>query len=292
MNGEYILDLQKEREENADKIVVKPYVQSDVVTHSHRFFELVYITTGTTTHTLNGSMGIVGEGDYFIVDYGSSHSYTGSQGLTLINCLFLPESVDDTLTGCKSFESILQVCLIRYYRRCLGKTPANRVFHDGDGRVLNLLEGMVIEYRQKQVGFMEIFRGRLMEIFILTMRNIVKEEGEERRQAAHSTAVREAVEYIEANYRNKAVLSCFCEKHHYNLPYISRSFKRETGMTVLQYLQRIRIEKSCELLAGSELQVQEIAGEVGYEDIRFFHQVFKRLLQMSPGEYRKMAAVL
>lgn len=89
-----------------------------------------------------------------------------------------------------------------------------------------------------------------MEIFILTMRNIIKEDGEERRQSVHGSAVK----YLEANYRNKAVLSSFCEKHHYNLQYISRSFKKETGMTALQYLQRIRIGRSCELLAGSELQ--------------------------------------
>ena len=65
-------------------------------------------------HTLNGKTSRIQEGDYFIVDYGSMHSYQDSQDFMLINCLFLPEIVDDTLRGCQSFEKLMQGCLIRY----------------------------------------------------------------------------------------------------------------------------------------------------------------------------------
>ena len=56
-----------------------------------------------------------------------------------------------------------------------------------------------------------------------------------------------------------------------------------------EYLQKIRIEKCCELLAGSEMSIQEIAHSVGYEDAKFFQQVFKRMVKMSPREYRRTA---
>ncbi len=46
--------------------------------------------------------------------------------------------------------------------------------------------------------------------------------------------------------------------------------------------QKIRIEKSCELLEDSDLRVVEIARRVGYEDIKFFNQIFKRRMQISP----------
>ena len=60
-------------------------------------------------------------------------------------------------------------------------------------------------------------------------------------------------------------------------------------MTFREYVQKTRIEKSCELLAGSDMTVIEIARAVGYDDIQFFHSVFKRLLHMTPKEYKKLS---
>ena len=124
---------------------------------------------------------------------------------------------------------------------------------------------------------------------ILTMRKIVREQLDNFNKSAESTIVLDAIQYVRAHYREKAIFGGFCEKYHYSPQYISRKFKQETGMTSLEYLQKIRIEKCCELLTGSDLAIQEIAREVGYEDVKFFHKVFRRMLHMSPGEYRKIS---
>lgn len=281
---EYTMELNEVGIRDSDKLVVLPYEQGDVGIHDHHFFELVYITGGSAVHTLNDIRGRVRAGDYFIVDYGSVHSYTECRDFTLINCLFLPEIIDDTLAGCHSFDTLMRVCLIRYYKQYFGLTPVNRIFHDADGRILELLGGIQREYAQKRVGYVEIFRCRLMELLILTMRSIVHED----RQAVKSTAVLEAIRFLDANYYDRAVLSRFCREYHYSLQYISRRFRQETGMTAREYLQKVRIEKSCELLAGSDMRIQEIAQSVGYEDVKFYGSVFRRLLNMSPREYRGM----
>ena len=272
-----------------DKLLVKPFVQSDVTSHDHDCFELAYVTGGTAVQTLNGVAETVRKGDYFIIDYGSEHSYQNTRNFTLINCLFLSEIIDDTLAGCRSFDELLRVCLIRYHRQYLGKTPVNRIFHDEDGRILNLLQGMREEYLSKSTGYREIFRGRLLEILILTMRKVVEEHDSRNDQSNRSEMVMEAIHYLEMHYSDKAVLGNFCNEHHYSQQYVSRRFKQETGLTALEYLQKIRIEKCCELLAGSEMSIQEIAHSVGYEDAKFFQQVFKRMVRMSPREYRRTA---
>ena len=272
-----------------DKLLVKPFVQSDVTSHDHDCFELAYVTGGTAVQTLNGVAETVRKGDYFIIDYGSEHSYQNTRNFTLINCLFLSEIIDDTLAGCRSFDELLRVCLIRYHRQYLGKTPVYRIFHDEDGRILNLLQGMREEYLSKSTGYREIFRGRLLEILILTMRKVVEEHDSRNDQSNRSEMVMEAIHYLEMHYSDKAVLGNFCNEHHYSQQYVSRRFKQETGLTALEYLQKIRIEKCCELLAGSEMSIQEIAHSVGYEDAKFFQQVFKRMVKMSPREYRRTA---
>lgn len=284
MQGRNTIEFQQFIADESDKLVMLPYSQEDLKSHSHRFFELTYITGGTAGHTLEGESRDLFAGDYFIVDYGSSHSYENSRGLTLINCLFLPEIVDETLVNCRSFDTLLQGCLIKYYRMSLGQEKGNRIFHDETGRILALMKGMQEEYEERKVGYSQILRCRLLEILLLMLRDLIPEE----RKRPKNTAVLEVLSYVEANYQNSVTLGAFCEKKHYSMPYISRRFKQETGMTVREYLQKVRVERSCELLAGSDMRISEIAREVGYEDIKFFNQVFRRLMKLSPRDYRKL----
>lgn len=272
----------------ADKMSIQHIPQEDTEEHDHQFFELVYITQGQAMHTLNGNATIIRRGDFFVMDYSSVHGYAQSRNLRLINCLFLPEILDNTLAGCEYVDELMRVCLVRYHKQYLGQSAANRIFHDDDGRVLELLEGMQREFEEKNTGYAEVFRCRLLEILILTMRKLIRDEKQHLGKNPQSTVVLEAMQYLETNYCQKAVLGDFCREYHYSLQYISRRFKQETGLTALEYLQKKRLEKSCELLSGSDLSVQEIAREVGYEDVKFFQQLFRRKLKMSPREYRKM----
>ena len=287
MEKEYTID--SERILGEEQMAIRVLQQVDTGAHSHQFFELAYVTGGQAQNVLNGTAQTVQEGDYFIMDYDSVHSYRQGHGFSLINCLFLPELIDSTLEGCRTFDQFMQVCLVRYHKQYFGHTAVNRIFHDDDGRILQLLREAQREYLEKRTGYTEVFRCKLMEILILTMRKVVSEDRASEKKNLQSTAVLEAMHYLEQNYRSKAVLSNFCQVHHYSLQYISGRFKRETGLTVSEYLQKLRLEKSCELLLGSNKTVQKIAQEVGYEDVKFFNQLFRRKLNMSPGEFRKMS---
>jgi len=286
MNDPYTLELEQiAKEEKANTpFYITQYEQDDCSRHNHHFFEFVYITAGTTMHTLNGESQLLSKGDYFVIDYGSSHSYKDSRGLSLINCLFMPELVEGTLKGCNSFEQLMHSCLMRYYKPFDGKTSGNQIYYDADGRVLETLMVMVKEFQEKKIGYMELCRTRLMEVLILTMRNIVDQmslrEG--------SQAVSDLTHYIHHHYQNPCILKEFCEEYHFSEPYISRRFREEMGNTVTGYVQKVRMDKCCKLLAGSDIAITEIAQSVGYHDPKFFNQLFKRMIKMSPREYRKM----
>lgn len=280
--------LKKYVKQENDKSAIIFRKQGNIVMHNHDCFELAYIIEGSTTHTLDGKTETIHAGAYYIIDHGSLHSYTNSENIRIVNCLFLAEIIDAALTNCSSFDELMRVCMIRYYKQYLGLTPVNRIFYDEDGTILKLLEEMAKEYENRKIGYQEVFRGKLLEILILTMRKVIEQcEDVPIEKITDSAIIRVAVHYFEANYQDKALLSNFCQKHHYNTQYISRRFKKETGLTALEYLQKIRIEKSCDLLAGSKLTISEIAHQVGYDDIKFFNRVFHKLVGMTPGEYRK-----
>ena len=286
MNKSITIHIREVSKEEQERLVMMPYQQTDMESHNHDFFELVYVVKGTAVHTLNSTEGMLTEGDYFIVDYGSVHSYSRSLDFTLINCIFLPEVIDETLTGCRSLDELLHGCLIRYYTSIPGETPVDRIFHDENGRIKQLIMGMLEEYEEREEGYAEVFRCRLIELLILTLRKGIHEN---QKHPKHR-AVLDVIQYVDRNYQNYVNLGEFCRQYHYTLSYISRIFRQETGLSFREYLQKVRIEKSCQLLAGSDMRIGEIAQAVGYEDKKFFNSVFKRIVKMTPREYRNLWA--
>lgn len=266
-----------------EKFILMDVLQDDVGSHNHNYFELVYIVEGTALHTLNDVCSTLQPGDFFFVDYGSYHSYTQCNDLRLINCLFLPEAIDETMADCSNLDEFLHACMLRYYNLTVGYTWADRILHDSEGTIRMLLQGLVQEYKRKEFGAEEIYRCRLTEIMVLTLRMLLPSDPQ-----PCTTFVQKLTSYIEKNYGGACSLQAYCQKNHYNLSYISRRFKEETGKTFREYMQKVRVEKSCELLLGSDLSIQEISRSVGYEDIRCFHRVFKKLIHMTPKEYRKI----
>ena len=66
-----------------------------------------------------------------------------------------------------------------------------------------------------------------------------------------------------------------------------RRFKHATGIAPLAYVQRLRIEDAKRRLERTEVPIDEISWQVGYEDPAFFRRLFKRTTGMAPGAYRK-----
>jgi len=69
---------------------------------------------------------------------------------------------------------------------------------------------------------------------------------------------------------------------------LKRRFRAATGMTLIEYLQNLRVEKAKRLLEGDALPVDEISAQTGYEDASFFRRLFKRRIGLTPSQYRKM----
>lgn len=73
---------------------------------------------------------------------------------------------------------------------------------------------------------------------------------------------------------------------HMSPPHLARVFLAETGLTPLEYLTRIRIERAKNLLTESSLSVTQIALDVGYESISHFSQLFRKATGLAPLKYR------
>ena len=93
--------------------------------------------------------------------------------------------------------------------------------------------------------------------------------------------------YIDAHYPQKITLPQLAGDFGYTPNYISSAFKKHFGDSPIQYLNRVRLQKACELLVQSNDSVQEIAQKVGFSDANYFSRLFSRQYHLSPAAYRK-----
>jgi two-component system response regulator YesN len=70
--------------------------------------------------------------------------------------------------------------------------------------------------------------------------------------------------------------------------YLSKIIKNETGITFSDKLRQIRIDQAKKLLENGSLKTYEVSESVGYVDVRYFSQVFKKHVGLTPSEYRQL----
>lgn len=105
-------------------------------------------------------------------------------------------------------------------------------------------------------------------------------------------SIEKAKQYIQANYSNEGItLSSAAKAASLSPTYFSSLFKKHTGLTFVDYLNRYRVLRAQELLCNTLMLVSEIAEAVGFKDYRYFGQVFKRYIGQTPREYQRSRRV-
>ncbi len=99
--------------------------------------------------------------------------------------------------------------------------------------------------------------------------------------------VKEAVTYIRFNIDQPLSLNRIAETLSVHPSHLSRTFKKELGMTLTNYINQLRIEEAKYLLDSSNESITEIASSVGYNDPNYFSKVFTKLEHVTPLDYRK-----
>lgn len=95
------------------------------------------------------------------------------------------------------------------------------------------------------------------------------------------------LEYVQKNYQKAIRLKDISAITHMSISRLSVLFKEKTGTSFTQYLIDFRMEKACELLSSTDKQMKEISALTGYDDYSQFVKMFRKVIGMTPQEYRK-----
>lgn len=98
-----------------------------------------------------------------------------------------------------------------------------------------------------------------------------------------------AVDYINEHYDTHITLESLSRQIGYSKAHFCRKFKQETGMTVNQYIERLRLDKAKNMLSETDMPIKDIALECGYSDIAYFTNRCKRLFHQPPAQLRKQS---
>jgi transcriptional regulator GlxA family with amidase domain len=98
--------------------------------------------------------------------------------------------------------------------------------------------------------------------------------------------VLEVQNIIESNIHNKISVSDLANRTSLGKRSLERRFKKATNNTVLEYMQRIKIEAAKRSFERSNKNINEVMYDVGYSDTKAFRSVFKKITGMTPIEYR------
>ncbi|AOT71347.1 response regulator transcription factor [Geosporobacter ferrireducens] len=134
--------------------------------------------------------------------------------------------------------------------------------------------------------FSQIYEFKKARIELTEILDIIFEEIVDKKLYDRNDEMNAIVNYVEKNYQNRISLEEVADYVNLNPQYLSRLVKKELGIGFSNYVTNLKIEKAKELLLETDMPVLNISLELSYNEPNYFCRVFKKIVGMTPMEYR------
>lgn len=262
--------------------------QGTIPLHRHYFTEVVYVMAGNGMHMLDDDVSTIAAGDCFVIPVDCAHAFTDSAGMHIVNIMF-----DERLLT--PFKRDLYA--LPGYHALFTLEPTYRRQYDSRGRLRpSISERMAItevvnQMRTEWTGQMPGYRLKVLALFIQLLTDLARSyERNPGKPSAQLVQIGTVISQIEEDYaypftmRELAEIACMSERN------LSRRFRECVGMPPIEYLNQRRIQRAAQWLRDSSRPIADIANAVGIDNSNYFSRQFKRIMGMSPGEYRRKDA--
>jgi len=169
--------------------------------------------------------------------------------------------------------------------------PSNGQFsildHYESVEISGCLRNILREMEQKNTGYEDVCQAYMEILIIRLMRSTALTVPAEPQTISTNRQCAAVRRYIDLHFKEALTLDQLAEEGHMNKFYLSHAFKREYGISPINYLISKRIEESKYLLAETDLSMSQIAHLLGFSSPSYFSQIFHRTQAISPKEYRQ-----
>ena len=153
--------------------------------------------------------------------------------------------------------------------------------------ITGCLRNILREMEQKNTGYEDICQAYMEILIIRLMRNTALAIPSEAHAISTNRQCAAVRRYIDLHFKESLTLEQLAEEGHMNKYYLSHAFKREYGVSPINYMISRRIEESKYLLAETDLSMSQIAQLLGFSSLSYFSQVFRKTQSVTPMEYRQ-----
>lgn len=254
--------------------------------HAHDFIEYCYVAEGKGFHHIERETLPVSKGLLFAIPVGVSHVFRptspDSLGNPLIvyNCLFDAHMVNH-------LSVVLQdPPILEHLTELQNSTSSYFSVFDREGSIESLMQKLYREMSVPSIGSTTMLHTLLSQLVVTVYRHKYTEANKPDMQVANDFD--QVIQYLEQHLHEAVTLSDLARISKWSIRHLQRMFQQHTGQSFGSFVQNLRVQKSCELLRGSEHKISSIAELVGYRNIDSFNAVFKKIVGKAPTEYRKL----
>ncbi|MFP4698287.1 MAG: helix-turn-helix domain-containing protein [Eubacteriales bacterium] len=247
--------------------------------HWHEEIEVVYALESCLEMGVNNTTYKLFPGDVFIVNPGDIHYFLPGDKPTNRIIMLIKLTIFEELTS--------EIVNKRIVNPLIKKDINDNIFYNKLQNKILLLQK---EMHSKKWGYKFAVKAYIYEIVLLIMRYRKIEElslKEKTKQLKKIDKLEKVYKYVTKHYNEVITLEDIADVANFSTYYFSRFFKETTGMTFLQYLNNYRITQATQLLIHSSYNITEVSNQCGFESIKTFNRVFKKIKGCSPSDYRK-----
>lgn len=268
-----------------DVLIQKHYRYTPPFMHRHDFFEIAYVYFGKCTNRFDNIVQNMTEGDLCFIAPNVQHSIEVFDDSVIINFIIRKSTFEKTFFNMMTENDILST----FFLHILFSRNHNNylIFHTKDKDIIkNDIEDLFIEKLEHKKYYRRMLVNMLSVMFTHLLRYCETDIELAPSSEQSGSQVAEILRYIQDHFTD-VTLSGAAEHFHFSASYFSKLVKDYTGQNFTRILQNIKLEKSCRLLANTELSVIKICDIVGYANIEHYNRTFKKQYGMTPSNYRR-----
>ena len=245
--------------------------------HIHSAAELLYVKEGSYTVTLDDRCYEIGEGDLILFCSGSIHYVVAGENahnsyyvIKIPPAFFIDFGQHDT-----GAEYAMRFALSRIENKCLWHKEELK-----DSEIKHVLDTLVNEFTKREYASEVAIKLKTMELLLCILRYDAPKESPANDQIAR--LIYSAMNYIQEKYAEDIDEKEVARSYGMSYSYFTRSFKRVTGMTFKNYLNRTRVSKAEQLLFLKGCSISEAASICGYNSVSYFIKVYRSVTGKTP----------
>lgn len=280
----YFYDMQKDHLREPFELVLKEVPdECPRGAHSHTFFELVYVVSGTGKQCINEVEVSYKPGHLFVVAPNDAHIFkieTPTQFFFIrLNTSFISGAKAGNKLS-ERLETILENA--RHEPGCILKTE------DDKTAARHLIQILITEHLKKDEFHKDLITSLVNTLLILVARNIHERFPETVSESTDQKLI-DILEYIQSNIYSPDKLKADEIGKHVGLSesYLSNFFRKHARESMQQYILHYKLKLIENRLLHSNMRINEVADEFGFTDKSHLNRIFKKHRGMNPSSYRK-----